>query len=202
MRETLFDFRFGYVGTGLLAVMFCVLGTAVMHGPGIAPAPGASGFAAQIVNLFTESLGGWSRPIILVAAFTTMFSTTLTVLDGFPRGLQLAIRRFRSEETAAEASASSARAPGYWGWMAVLAAGAMLIVLFFTKDLLSLVTIATILSFITGPFLGFLTYRAVVASWVPEEHRPGPGLRILAIAGILFLTAFLGLFAYQQLFMG
>jgi Mn2+/Fe2+ NRAMP family transporter len=197
LKETLFDFRFGYVGTALLAVMFCVLGTAVMHGPGIIPEDSASRFAAQIVTLFTSSLGEWSRPIILIAAFTTMFSTTLTVMDGFPRALQLVVRRFRTPEDASEVSMSAARSAGYWVWMSVLGAGAMGIVLFVLAkqdDFKRLVVLASILSFITGPFLGILTYRAIMAEWVPDEFKPGPALRWLAIAGIVFLIAFLALF--------
>jgi len=201
-KETLFDFRFGYVGTGLLAVMFCVLGTAVLFVPEIEPEKSAFAFSGQIISLFTSSLGEWSRPIIVVAAFTTMFSTTLTVMDGFPRSLQLAARRFRTEETDEEVSASAARAPGYWIFMGVLALGAMAIVIWFMKNLLALIDLATLLSCITGPFLGFLTYRAILSPDVPEEYRPGPALRLLALAGIVFLTAFLGLYAYEQLFAG
>jgi Mn2+/Fe2+ NRAMP family transporter len=202
LRETLFDFRFGYIGTGVLAVMFCILGTATLFGPGIEPARGASGFAAQIISLFTSNLGNWSRPIIVVAAFTTMLSTTLTVMDGFPRALQLVMRRFRAPEDAAEVSTSAARSPGYWIWMAVLAVGAMVIVIFYLADHLArLVDLATILSFITAPFLGILTYRAMVSADVPEEFRPGRALRALALSGIAFLTAFLGFFAYSRLFM-
>jgi len=202
LSDVLFDFRFGYVGTGILAVMFCILGTATLFGPGIEPAMGASGFAAQIISLFTSSLGEWSRPIIVVAAFTTMLSTTLTVMDGFPRGLQLVMRRFRTPEDAAEVSSSAARSPGYWGWMTVLAAGAMVIVIFYLSDHLArLIDLATVLSFITAPFLGILTYRAMMADWVPEEFRPGRPLRALALLGIVFLTAFLGFFAYSRLFM-
>jgi Mn2+/Fe2+ NRAMP family transporter len=202
LSEVLFDFRFGYIGTGILAVMFCILGTATLFGPGIEPARGASGFAAQIISLFTSSLGDWSRPIIVVAAFTTMLSTTLTVMDGFPRALQLVVRRFRAPETPAEVSASAARSPGYWIWMAVLAVGAMVIVIFYLEDHLArLIDLATILSFITAPFLGILTYRAMMDDCVPEEFRPGRALRTLAVTGIVFLTAFLGFFAYSRLFM-
>lgn len=202
LQETLFDFRFGYIGTGILAVMFCILGTATLFGQGIEPARGASAFAAQIISLFTSNLGSWSRPIIVVAAFTTMLSTTLTVMDGFPRALQLVMRRFRGPEGSSEVMASAARSPGYWGWMLVLAIGAMVIVIFYLADHLArLVDLATILSFITAPFLGILTYRAITAEWVPEEARPGRALRFVAVLGIVFLTAFLGFFAYSRLFM-
>ena len=39
-------------------------------------------FAGQLINLFTSSIGDWSFYIIAVAALATMFSTTITCLDG------------------------------------------------------------------------------------------------------------------------
>ena len=47
----------------------------------------AHDFAAQFVNMYTGALGEWSRPVVVVAVFITMLSTTLTVLDGYPRVL-------------------------------------------------------------------------------------------------------------------
>ena len=44
-------------------------------------------FARQLIDMYTATLGGWSRWIIALVAFITMFSTTLTVLDGYARTL-------------------------------------------------------------------------------------------------------------------
>ena len=52
---------------------------------------GGVGFSKQLVSLYTASIGEWSHFLILSAAFITMFSTSLTCLDGYPpliRGLQ------------------------------------------------------------------------------------------------------------------
>jgi Mn2+/Fe2+ NRAMP family transporter len=80
----------------------------------------------------------------------------------------------------------------------VLIAGALLIIGRFMTNLLSLVDLATVLSFVTAPFLGILAYRAVTAPTVPEELRPSPGLRAMAIIGIVFLLAFLCVFLYHR----
>jgi Mn2+/Fe2+ NRAMP family transporter len=199
LAQTLADFKLGYVGTGVLAVLFCVLGTAVMFGEGITFQRAPWAFADQVINLFTSGLGEWSRPIIVVAAFTTMFSTTLTVLDGFPRALQLAVRRFRTAEDDSEVAASSARSAGYWAWMFVMAVGGMLIIAFYLKSLGQLVDLATFLSFLTGPLLGWLSYRAVTADWVPAEYRPGKALRVVSLLAFLFLGALFVLFLYGKL---
>ena len=129
-----------------------------------------------------------------------MLSTTLTVIDGFPRALHLTGCRFRGPETDEEAATSAVRTTGYWIWGLVLIVGALLIIRYAMSSLLGLVDLATILSFATAPFLGILTYRAMTAADIPDEFRPGRGLRITAVAGIVFLLAFLGYFVHYRLF--
>jgi len=198
LRETLFDFKLGYFGTGLLAIMFCVLGAAVMFGKGEAFAPSAAAFAGQLIDLYTSTLGAWSKPVISIAVFTTMFSTMLTVMDGFPRALQLVLRRFRSVENPDDVMERSGNSWDYWAWMALLCAGGMIVIAFYLTSLKALVDLATTLSFVTGPFLGILTYRAITSSAVPEEFRPRRWLRVLAILAIGFLIAFLLFFLYYR----
>ena len=87
LREALFDFNLGYLGTAVLALMFLSLGALVFFGRGEEIATTGVGFSFQLIELYSSSLGHWMRPVIVVAAFTTMFSTTLTVIDAFPRAL-------------------------------------------------------------------------------------------------------------------
>ncbi len=198
LRQALFDFRLGYFGTGIIALLFCGLGAAVMFNSGVEIDRSASGFARQLIELYTSTLGDWSRPIIGTAAFTAMLSTTLTVIDGFPRALQLTGRRFRGPETDEEVATSAVRTAGFWIWAFILIAGGLLIIRYAMSSLLSLVDLATILSFATAPFLAILAYRAMTAADVPNEFQPGRGLRTTAIVGIVFLLAFLGYFLYHR----
>ncbi|MFH1313681.1 MAG: Nramp family divalent metal transporter [Candidatus Eisenbacteria bacterium] len=202
LKASLFDFNLGYIATGALALMFCTLGTAVMFDKGMTFQSSSAAFAGQVIDLYTSTLGSWSRPIIAISAFTTIFSTVLTVVDGFPRGLQLVARRFRTPEDPVDVLERSGNSWDYWLWMGIMAVGAMLIIAFYLKSLKALVDLATTLSFITGPFLGFLTYRAITAKYVPAECRPAPWLRGLAVLGIVFLGGFLLFFIYYRLFMG
>ena len=172
-----------------------------MFNRGIAFESSAAAFAGQVINLYTSTLGSWSRPIIAISAFTTIFSTVLTVIDGFPRALQLVGRRFRTPENPEEVLQRSGNSWDYWAWMGIMAVGAMLIIGFYLRSLKALVDLATTLSFVTGPFLGFLTYRAIMAPGVPDEFKPGRLLRWLAVTGIVFLGSFLVFFLYYRLFM-
>lgn len=56
-----------------------------MFGSGEAFDDRAAAFAQQVVALYTRNLGACAAPLIGLAAGTVMFSTTLTVADGFPR---------------------------------------------------------------------------------------------------------------------
>jgi Mn2+/Fe2+ NRAMP family transporter len=60
-----------------------------------------------------------------------------------------------------------------------------------------LVQIATVLSFVTAPFYAYLNYRLVMSDQMPREHKPGKGLQLLSILGIIFL----GIFALAFLLM-
>ncbi len=198
LRQTLFDFQLGYVATGALAAMFIVLGTVLMFDRGLEFAKAPDAFAGQVIELYTQSLGSWSWPIIALAAFTTMFSTLLTVMDGFPRALMLVGRRFRGPESSEELKRRAVESPAYWVWMTLLAAGALLILATLgLGDLKKLIDLATILSFMTAPFLGILTYRAIVSPAVPAQYQPSRLLRFLALAGIGLLSLLLLVFLYQ-----
>ncbi|MCP4836445.1 MAG: divalent metal cation transporter [Phycisphaera sp.] len=84
-REVLVDFDVGYFGTLVLAACFVILGAAVMNGSGVAFSQSSAEFGGQVVSLYAENLGEWTRPFVGTAAFLAMLSTTVTVADGFPR---------------------------------------------------------------------------------------------------------------------
>ncbi len=196
LKESMFDFHLGYWGTALLAVCFVVLGAALIHGRDVEIAQGAGAFANQVVSLYTEVLGGWSRPLIGICAFATMFSTTLTVVDGFPRALTVLVDRFREAETAGEAGALEGRDRRmYWGTLAVLGLGSLAVITLFVRNLLAMVDVATTLSFLTAPILAWLNHRAVLGTEVPEDARPAPFLVISSLLSIVVL----GLFALYYL---
>ncbi|HHG86413.1 MAG TPA: divalent metal cation transporter, partial [Bacteroidetes bacterium] len=94
LAASLLDFRIGYWGTAILAVMFVALGALIIHGAGQPIAASAGAFSKQLIEMYASALGPWAKPLIAVAALTTMFSTTLTCLDAFPRVLKRATELF------------------------------------------------------------------------------------------------------------
>ena len=182
VHDALVDFNIGYVGTALIALIFLALGALVMYGSGVSFSPAGGVFARQIVDLYTGTLGEWSRPVIVVAAFTTMFSTTLTCMDAFPRVLS----RLTSSLLPDMSKSQRAGRNLYWGWMVIAAGGALLLLTVLKARLTMMVDIATTLSFLTAPLLGYLNYRVVTGSSMPVEARPPRWLRLLSWLGITF----------------
>lgn len=188
VAEALLDFNIGYLGTAILALCFVMLGAGVMFNSGQEFPDSAAGFANQVIALYTENLGSWSKPLIGLSAFTVMFSTTLTVIDGFPRALATLLSRFEEPELPDMPSVVSDRA--YWTFLIVLGVGSVAVVGVLLKSLVALVDLATILSFLTAPALAWLNHRVILAREMPEEHRPGPAMIAYSWAGIIFSTAF------------
>ncbi|MEX2527314.1 MAG: aldolase/citrate lyase family protein [Gemmatimonadota bacterium] len=211
VSEALLDFRIGYVGTGLIALAFLTLGAGVMHATETRFSPQGAVFSFQLVDLYVQTLGEWTRPVIMVAVLTTMFSTTLTVMDGFPRALARSFRVLSEglppeggwdgaagESTPDQAAPSATPAdsarlqddgegPVYWVVLLILAVLTVLVFAFFAGSLTGMVDFATVVSFVTAPVLGYLNLRAVTARHVPIDFQPGPRLRGFSYLGLALL---------------
>jgi len=194
LKSSLLDFKIGYWGTTALAVFFLSLGALVMYGSGQPIAKGASAFASQLIEMYTQTLGEWSRPLIAIAAFTTMLSTTLTCLDAFTRVLQ------RSTELIHTPEGYFKRFNGwYWIWIGVMVIGTSVILMQFLEDMKQMVNLATTISFITAPILATFSYAAVKSNFVPPHMRPTGWLNILAISGLIFLYVFAAFYIYVSI---
>ncbi len=178
------DFLVGYIGTGALAFVFVILGTGVMYGSAETFAEEGTLFATQLVDLYSGTLGAWTRPVVLVAVVTTMLSTTLTVMDGAPRVLERTFFVLRSKTGASKPPSCG---PIFWWSLAALVLLTLVVMALFIGNLTAMIDFATIVSFLTGPFLGYLTLRAVTSDEMPKEHRPGGAMLALSWAGIVLL---------------
>jgi Mn2+/Fe2+ NRAMP family transporter len=179
-KSALFDFNIGYIATIILGVGFLALGALVMFNTGETLSTNASAFSKQLISMYTRSLGDWSYVIIGAAAFTTMFSTTLTTLDGSPRVM----------ERTTTLLFNSVKKQSYLFWLFTLFLGTILIFFFLSAELGSLVKVATVLSFLTAPFYAIINYKLMSAKHIPEEWRPSKFMHILSKLGIAFLVGF------------
>ncbi|WP_159948510.1 Nramp family divalent metal transporter [Polaribacter septentrionalilitoris] len=179
-KDAVFDFNIGYIGTLFLGLCFVLLGALVMYKSGETFSNKGGVFASQLIKLYTKNLGDFSYIFIAIAAFTTMFSTTITTMDASPRAMNRTTKLLWGKEFKL----------GYWFWIVFLFIGTFLILKYFMDNMGLLVKIATILSFLTAPFYAILNYKLITGKHTPQEHQPGIYLRILSIIGILCLIGF------------
>ncbi len=185
VRASILDFHVGYVGTAGLALCFLLLGAAVLQGKEIPAGPVA--FAATLVDVYAQTLGAWSRPLVAASALLVMFSTTLTVVDGFPRALSVLARRLRGPERPDERADSDRT---YWIALGLLAVGSVALLALAARSLPALVDFATTASFLTAPVLAWLNDRAINGPEVPAEGRPASWLRWASALGVVIQAVF------------
>ncbi len=192
VREAQIDFHIGYIITAVLAVIFVSLGALVMFGSG-EPFQAGAGFARQFVNLYTRALGGWIRPVVALAAFITMFSTSVTCIDGYPRALASSLQRMVP-------AWKNRFKPLYFSIIGITTVLSLAIVGCFINSLKVLLDMAMILSFLAAPVFAIINYRIVTAGFMPAADRPGRMLRLLSICGIIFLIGFSLLFLVSNFY--
>ena len=90
LRETLTEFNAGFAISVVLAMGFLTMGALLLHRTTRRPPGRSAAFASGIVSLYGRAMGTWSTPIMGAAAFSAMFSTCITVLDGYARSLDRA----------------------------------------------------------------------------------------------------------------
>ena len=178
-KEIIFDFNIGYVTTVILGICFIALGTFVMYDTGENFSNQGGVFAKQLINLYTISIGDQAFLVIAIAAFTTMFSTTITCLDASPRTMEKTFELLGQNRLA-----------NYNLWIIILALGTLFIFIFFMSEMGLLVKIATILSFITAPFYAIVNFKLINSKHTPKEFRPSKFINILSVLGIIFLSCF------------
>lgn len=179
-KQAIFDFNIGFTGTLVLGICFVSLGALIMFNSGETFSNSAVQFSQQLINLYTKNLGSRMYIFIAAAAFTTMFSTTLTTLDASPRAMTKTFDLLTNKPYKNM----------YWFWISFLAIGTIAILLFFMSEMGVLIKVATILSFLTAPFFAIINYLLVSGKNMPKEWRPSIQLKILSWFGIIFLIAF------------
>jgi Mn2+/Fe2+ NRAMP family transporter len=179
-KKALFDFNVGYVTTVILGICFISLGALVMYYSEEELSNGASLFAQQLIKIYTSNLGKGAAMFIAIAAFTTMFSTTITTLDASPRAMA------RSSELLLNKKSKNF----YLIWILLLAFGTISILAYFETSMITFVKIATILSFLTAPFYAIANFMLVNGKHMPKDQRPSIYLQALSYLGIIFLILF------------
>ncbi len=179
----LLDFNLGYGATVVLAVAFVSFGALVMHGTGVEFSASGLEFSKQLIRMYTGTLGDWTRPIIALVAFITMFSTTLTVMDGYARTLG-------SGFILLAGARNELRGKLYPLFLVTQIILAVLIISRFLGAMKSLVDIVTVTAFLAAPVVAALNFRVMFLPTVPRGRRLGRAMIAYCSAGLVFLVGF------------
>lgn len=184
LKEALNEFNLGYFLTAFLALFFLVIGIMTLYGTGTELSGNAVTFADQVVSLFTTHIGNWAYLAIAVAAFATMFSTCMTAHDAVSRvSLDVLGKLFTK-------TSIFSNKPAFATTVIVLALVNWFVILAFGANMGHLVALATFVSFVMAPIIGWMNLKTVMGNDVPRIQRPKRGLRLLTYAGMIFLSLF------------
>jgi len=202
LKEAEFDFNLGYLITVITAIFFLTLGAITMYGTGAGMLEGSGvSFAQNLIRLYTQSIGEWSKWIIVPAAFAAMFSTTLTCLDAYPRSIS-AIQGLLTGSDKGRMESLHER-NRFQNWM-IFHIFSSLFALLLAKSggigVKDFVFGAMTGSFLTAPLFAWMAMNTINSKLVKLEDRYGKFLNFLSWTGLSFLTLFSLLFIANTFF--
>lgn len=193
VKEVVKEFGLGYWISAGLAFLFLTMGAFLVYGTATEIPRSGAAFSGFVISLYTESIGEWSRYIISIAAFSIMFSTFLTVIDGFSRAIGASLKLIRPQLGNKTLQKTM---PVF------VAIGGLLLILIYEGDKNSfslIVNAATTLSFIIAPLIAILNFRLVMPDKIGAENSPNKLMYFISWLGIIYLIVFLVWFAIDYL---
>jgi len=194
LKDALQEFNTGYLFTALFAIFFLIIGWMTLYGSGTEISGNAVVFADQLIHLFTSNIGSWAYIFIAISAFATMFSTCMTAHDAVSRvsvdiiALLFPKKLKRSKRV-------------YFNTGVILLAIVNFIVISaFGANMGQLVALATFVSFVLAPVVGYMNLKNVMSDDLPKDSRPKPALQLLTYLGIVFLSVFALYYCWMVLF--
>jgi len=194
LKQALQEFNTGYILTGVLAIFFLTIGCMTLYGTGTELSGNGVVFADQVVTLFTTHIGSWSYIFIAVSAFATMFSTCMTAHDAVARvSLDILGLLYKKPKQLRNRT-------NFGIAILMLAAVNFVVIAAFSANMGQLVALATFVSFVVAPIIGYMNLKNVMSDDVPHQNKPKKWLQILTYFGIVFLACFSLLYFWMILF--
>ena len=185
LKETLFDFNFGYITSAFLSICFVTLGAFLIYGTDTEIAKQGHLFAHQVIKLYTQVFGSWSYIIISSCTFSIMFGTCIAVFDGYGRATKRIIELFGERNKTKTSNKSYPMAV-----ITLIIGSFILIEIFsFRGDFSILVNLATIISFLVAPVIAIFNHYLVTKK-IEDDFKPSSWLKALSYMGIFYLIGF------------
>ena len=184
IKDGLFDFNVGFIGTAILAVFFVALGALIQYPTGQEVQAAGAAYIQQFVGMYASVLGDWSRILITFIAFLCIFGTVITVIDGYSRVNAESLRLLFKKKEISQKELNI--------WMTATSIIGGIIIYFFQGSVAPMLRFAMIASFLTTPFFALLNYLLVTG----ENKNLAKWLKALSILGLIFLFGFAFFFIY------
>lgn len=184
-KLALFDFNIGYILTAILALVFFALGAILQYGQDKPIEIAGIAFAKQLIDMYTASIGEWSRWLIAGIAFLCMYGTTITVLDGYARTIDEGVKVSTSNSTINLLNII----------LVCQSLFAIIVLLFFKADIKAMLMFAMTLAFVTTPVFAFMNFYLVKNELFSKEHF---SIKALTYLGLIYLSTFaIGFIAWK-----
>ena len=184
IKDGLFDFNVGFIGTAILAVFFVAMGALIQYPTGQEAQAAGAAYIQQFVGMYASVLGDWSRFLITFIAFLCIFGTVITVIDGYSRVNAESLRLLFKKKEISQKELNV--------WMTATSIIGGIIIYFFQGSVAPMLRFAMIASFLTTPFFALLNYLLVTG----ENKNLAKWLKALSILGLIFLFGFAFFFIY------
>mgnify|MGYP003087815035 FL=1 len=184
IKDGLFDFNVGFIGTAILAVFFVAMGALIQYPTGQEVQAAGAAYIQQFVGMYASVLGDWSRFLITFIAFLCIFGTVITVIDGYSRVNAESLRLLLKKKEISQKELNV--------WMTATSIIGGIIIYFFKGSVAPMLRFAMIASFLTTPFFALLNYLLVTG----ENKNLAKWLKALSILGLIFLFGFAFFFIY------
>ena len=184
IKDGLFDFNVGFIGTAILAVFFVAMGALIQYPTGQEVQAAGAAYIQQFVGMYASVLGDWSRFLITFIAFLCIFGTVITVIDGYSRVNAESLRLLFKKKEISQKELNV--------WMTATSIIGGIIIYFFQGSVAPMLRFAMIASFLTTPFFALLNYLLVTG----ENKNLAKWLKSLSILGLIFLFGFAFFFIY------
>lgn len=199
LKDSLFDFNIGYGMTVLLALMFMIIGAFTVYGSGQLLDGSSTEFSNKLLNVFSTNIGQWAVPVILIAAFGTIYGTLITAWDAFARGFSRSLRIFKYGDITANEEENAFVDQYYKPIMVLIGLGGFLLFNFAASNMITMLQGATIFSFIASPILAYLNLKVIQSDAIAPEFRPEQWKISIAWIGLIAM-AFFGVYYIYTLF--
>ena len=184
IKDGLFDFNVGFIGTAILAVFFVAMGALIQYPTGQEVQAAGAAYIQQFVGMYASVLGDWSRFLITFIAFLCILGTVITVIDGYSRVNAESLRLLLKKKEISQKELNV--------WMTATSIIGGIIIYFFQGSVAPMLRFAMIASFLTTPFFALLNYLLVTG----ENKNLAKWLKALSILGLIFLFGFAFFFIY------